>query len=385
VATLSACKVAILSTDYEPLATHPRDLDLAALRLELTRAGTRPDHAVATPLSLELRGGGGWLSVRAVHVLGDPFGYVCLIRDERPGDALEIAVGQAAVITALHHLEERAADEARADARDEIIWDLIHGTNAYQRAAANLAERMRIDLNKAHRLFTCHLDDALSDVKGDPARIDRMRRAIRGIVQRISVSHGGPDLVGLRGNAIVTVTPCVKADAARAMAEAATAEIAALLPGLVTLWGVSRPHDSPLEYRIAYREASIALKAARRLGGGSRAAVFDELGIVRLLLAPGDEPDLDEYVTEVLGPALEYDRKRGTALIKTLRTYLDTDCSLNLAAHRLFVHYKTLRYRLNRVEELTHLHLRHNEDRFRADLALRILDASSLRSSLERD
>jgi len=187
-----------------------------------------------------------------------------------------------------------------------------------------------------------------------------MRREVRGIVQRISVAYGGPDLVGLRGNAIVTVAPCVSSDAPRAMAEAVTVEMAALLSGLVC--GVSRPPSNALDYRLACREATIALRAARRLGGGSPAAVFDELGIVRLLLAPGDEPDLDGYVTDVLGPVLEYDRKRGTALIKTLRTYLDTDCSRQLAAHRLFVHYKTLRYRLDRVEELTNLNLRHNED-----------------------
>ena len=102
----------------------------------------------------------------------------------------------------------------------------------------------------------------------------------------------------------------------------------------------------------------------------------DELGVTRLLLAAGDQPDLADYVREVLGPVLDYDRERGTPLILTLRTYLEADCSLNAAAKCLQVHHKTLRYRLNRIHELTRLDLRRHEDRFRVDLALRVLQVS---------
>ena len=176
-------------------------------------------------------------------------------------------------------------------------------------------------------------------------------------------------------NAMVAVAPCTDPVRARALTAAATEQMTAVLPGLTTTWGVSRPHSNPLDYGVAYREATIAMRVAARPGGGD-SAVFDELGVTRLLLAPGDQPDLAEYVKEVLGPVLEYDRERSTPLIATLRAYLESDCSLNAAAQRLSVHHKTLRYRLNRIGELTRLDLRRHEDRFRADLALRILQVS---------
>lgn len=75
---------------------------------------------------------------------------------------------------------------------------------------------------------------------------------------------------------------------------------------------------------------------------------------------------------------IEYDRKRGSHLLPTLRAYLEADCSLQLAARRLFVHHKTLRYRLDRIQEIAALDLRRHEDRFRADLALRIYEISAL-------
>jgi sugar diacid utilization regulator/putative methionine-R-sulfoxide reductase with GAF domain len=377
VATLTGDSVAILSTTLDPLATHPRDLDVSAMRAELRRV-RRDRNGGGAVAPIRLRDCGGWLSVQPIQAAGDSFGYVCVLGDDTPGDAEEIVIGQAALVAALHHLEQRAADEARADARDEIIWDLLHGSDEYQRAAARRAERLHIDLRRPHRVFCCQLQDIelIARQEGlEPARTERARHQLRRILQRESAQHGGPDLVSLRGNAMVAVAPCTDPESARALAAAATEQMTAVLPGLTATWGVSRVHTNPLEYGIAYREATIAMRVAARPQGG-RVAVFDELGVTRLLLAPGDQPDLAEYVKEVLGPVLEYDRERSTPLVATLRAYLEADCSLNAAAQRLAVHHKTLRYRLNRIGELTRLDLRRHEDRFRADLALRILQVS---------
>ncbi|HEY2703626.1 MAG TPA: helix-turn-helix domain-containing protein [Candidatus Dormibacteraeota bacterium] len=377
-ATLTGDRVAILSPTLETLATHPRDLDLAGVGTELRRL--MRERGGGRPAPVRLRDGGGWLSVQPIQAAAGGFGYVCLLGDETPGDVQEIAIGQAALVTALHHLEQRAADEARAGARDEIVWDLLHGSDEYQRAAARRAERLHIDLRRPHRVLCCRLEDIdlIARQEGlEPARLERTRHQLRGILQRVSAKHGGPDLVSMRGDAMVAVAPCADPAAARALAAEATEQMTAVLPGLTTLWGVSRLHTGPLEYRIAYREATLAMRVAARPGEAGVVAVFDELGVTRLLLGPGDQPDLADYVKEVLGPVLAYDRERGTPLIATLRAYLECDCSLNAAAARLAVHHKTLRYRLNRVQELSALDLRRHEDRFRADLALRVLQVSA--------
>ena len=50
------------------------------------------------------------------------------------------------------------------------------------------------------------------------------------------------------------------------------------------------------------------------------------------------------------------------------------------SAERLFVHHKTMRYRLQRVQEHTGLRLERQEDRFNAQLALKILRLSRTES-----
>jgi DNA-binding PucR family transcriptional regulator len=140
-------------------------------------------------------------------------------------------------------------------------------------------------------------------------------------------------------------------------------------------WGISREHNEILDLPSALNEARTALSAAKRLGGES-VFLYEELGIVRLLLGSGDDPDLLTFIEEVTGPLIAYDRNNDGSLIRTLRAFFDADCSQRVAAERLFVHHKTLRYRLGRIRKLTGLDLSRHEDRMRADFALRLLQVN---------
>src|SRR5262249_29151916 len=80
--------------------------------------------------------------------------------------------------------------------------------------------------------------------------------------------------------------------------------------------------------------------------------------------------DLRKFMDRVLGPVLEYDPRHRGVLTKTIRTYLDNDCSLKLTARKLFVHEKTVRYRLSHFDQLTGFDLRRHRERMSVDLAL---------------
>jgi DNA-binding PucR family transcriptional regulator len=77
---------------------------------------------------------------------------------------------------------------------------------------------------------------------------------------------------------------------------------------------------------------------------------------------------------------IDYDRDHQTRLVATLGTWLDEGGSLTRTAAGLYVHPKTVCYRLRRVEELTHRDLSEQRDRFDAQLAIAILRALALDS-----
>ncbi len=66
---------------------------------------------------------------------------------------------------------------------------------------------------------------------------------------------------------------------------------------------------------------------------------------------------LKYYCNPVLEKLKNYDKSNNTQLYTTLRTYLECNMNLSETARKLFVHRNSLVYRINRINELTHLDL----------------------------
>ena len=61
---------------------------------------------------------------------------------------------------------------------------------------------------------------------------------------------------------------------------------------------------------------------------------------------------IDEFVRVTLGPVLDYDQRRGTELVRTLRAYFDCGGNLSRAKDVLHVHVNTVAQRLERIGSL---------------------------------
>ncbi|MDH6134055.1 hypothetical protein P3T37_003454 [Kitasatospora sp. MAA4] len=72
----------------------------------------------------------------------------------------------------------------------------------------------------------------------------------------------------------------------------------------------------------------------------------------------------------LLEPLAEHDRSSGGALLATLVTFLDHDCSWARTAESLHVHVNTVHYRIRRIEELTDRDLGRLDDRLDLRAAL---------------
>ena len=94
---------------------------------------------------------------------------------------------------------------------------------------------------------------------------------------------------------------------------------------------------------------------------------------------------MDRFVTQALGPLIEYDERRKGDLIKTIEAYFDSDGSVKMAGEALFAHPHTVTYRLKQVEKLTGWSLRDPEDKLHLQLALRAYRLSAVRREAESD
>jgi GAF domain-containing protein len=129
----------------------------------------------------------------------------------------------------------------------------------------------------------------------------------------------------------------------------------------------------------ALREARDAAHIARALVRGGGALAYRDLGAYKYLVrVPPDEGPRDRHF-EAVEKLVAYDRRRRSDLVGTLEQYLRDRRSVTSTARALYIHPNTLRQRLDRIEKLSGLDLRH-EDLLSLELAIKLV---RLRGSAE--
>ena len=89
----------------------------------------------------------------------------------------------------------------------------------------------------------------------------------------------------------------------------------------------------------------------------------------RILNELAASPDLRPFL-DIVRPLVNYDRERGSGLVRTLSVYFETGANASEAADRLFLHRNSLLYRLERIQKLTGLDLRESESMLVLQLGL---------------
>ncbi|WSC88681.1 helix-turn-helix domain-containing protein [Streptosporangium sp. NBC_01756] len=292
----------------------------------------------------------GNLLVASVDVGAEPLCTLVLRAEDQVADTDQRILERAALVTALLLLFRRSVAEAEGRVRGELLDDLISRPIGDPEALAERARRVGVDLDAPHIVVVArhggHRD-----------------RASFWASSQATLAHG---LADGRGEETVLLLP---GEAAGPLARKVAAELTISLGTTATV-GASGPVRGPAGVAAAHREAqrcADALAALGRTGDGASAA---ELGFVGLLV--GDGRDVGGFLGATLGPVLDYDTRRGTALVHTLRAYFGSGGSLSRTAESLHIHVNTVTQRLDRVGQLLGADWQDPDRALEIQLALRL-------------
>jgi sugar diacid utilization regulator len=172
---------------------------------------------------------------------------------------------------------------------------------------------------------------------------------------------------------LVIFVPGPDAAGARRAAGAALRELEAHLPGFALTVARSRHTADPADLHRAGAEALLAANVAEARGLAELS--FEETGAYRLLLpAMSEDPrELQGFFDETVAPLVTYDDQYETELVRTLESFLDADGNVAKTAEKLYTHRHTIRYRLERVKELSGLDVSSTDGRERLSLGLKAM------------
>jgi len=181
------------------------------------------------------------------------------------------------------------------------------------------------------------------------------------------------------------VAAIVPGDSEEAMARAASIlerELSASLAGFAVTVARSRWTADVVDLFRAGKEALLAANVGE--AEGRELIAFEETGAYRLLLpAMSEDPgELERFYEETVAPLVAYDDQYETELLRTIDAFLDNDGNVTPTAEELFTHRHTVRYRLERVRDLSGHDIFSTEGRERLGLglkAMRVLGIASPR------
>lgn len=260
-------------------------------------------------------------------------------------------LGRAAVVTALLLLFRRSVTEAENRVRGELLDDLVRRPGQDLAGLRDRARRLGVDLDSRYVVVVADFGPGSTDRCGAAGELS-VARARAGFWAASHASRLGGLAAG-RGERLVLLLP--GDDPAEAAQEVVT-QLSQVLDRPVTA-GAAGPAAGAARAAATYAEAERCLTALLALGRVGSAGSAAELGFIGLLLGrdtgePVSGAAVRRFVTTTLGPVLEYDQRRGTALLTTLEEYFAAGGSLVRAAARLHVHVNTVSQRLERVGRL---------------------------------
>ncbi|HEX3336242.1 MAG TPA: helix-turn-helix domain-containing protein, partial [Jatrophihabitans sp.] len=326
-----------------PNRPEPYPKDPPARREQMLRRALREGRPI--------REGGRLLAVAspAADVLGvlaivDPAGTA--------GDKEQIALEHGATVLAMELARLRSLAETELRLRRDLVEELLSGTD--EESALARAQALGHDLERRHRVVVV-------EGRGRAEDKDAFFHAVRRATREVRVGS----LLVARGGLVV-----VLADADVSWERFRTAVLADLGGGRCRV-GVGGGCERPRDFPRSYREAQLALKMQRSARGEDRATCYDDLGVYRILSDVEDPAAVERFARQWLGPLLDYDARKGSELVSTLCRYLECGGSYDATAAVLSVHRSTLKYRLQRIREISGHDLTEPDTNFNLQLATR--------------
>ena len=122
--------------------------------------------------------------------------------------------------------------------------------------------------------------------------------------------------------------------------------------------GIGKSVEGYQRLKESYYEASQAIKyieIIRQVTGDKNKSVvhYSSLGFFQIFGEIDDVTELERYIPETLKKLYLYDDEHKGELITTLQMYLRNNQSIKKTASAMFVHYRTISYRLEKIKQIS--------------------------------
>lgn len=302
-------------------------------------------------------------------VLNDEiYGYIVLIEKTSKVSTSDLIVAeQAADIAALEIMKNQAVKEAEGKIKKEFLENILNGQIKDEHIIKSRLNKYGVNIENAFAIIMVLLD------------YENALRLERQDFLSLHEPFGKDDnyIIFRKGEEIIIIFG-FKQDTNLCKKYGYLGKICGNIfkhlesNSLSSIIGASDIYDTTDNIPQSYKEARLSIEILDKIRDKKRFwTLYKDVWIYDLLLS---HDNLNRLCVKSIKKLAEHDKKNNENLLNTLKVYLDNMGKNNITSKKLFIHRNTLKYRLNRIQEILECDLKDPSVRLRIELSFRILN-----------
>ena len=143
------------------------------------------------------------------------------------------------------------------------------------------------------------------------------------------------------------------------------------------IFGIGRCYDGLGQLSKSHGQAKLIVENLSKTNSSS-IIHYDNLGLYRILSYDGLQNELAEFCSETIKPLVEFDKANDAELVKTLKCYFQYNGNMKKMSEKMFMHYNTIIYRIQKIKDITGLDIENSDTRLNLEIALKIMDLNNV-------
>ncbi len=261
---------------------------------------------------------------------------------------------------------------------DNLLENILFSDSYVDEGFTDRAAHYGYDLTGACRMCIVDIDHFSSFLKQkglkDEGAILNIKNIFKRIVHEALLKNNKKALTMLRSDSVILLAQVHgNADGdIRKVIDDIRKGVSKKLEGLTVSVGIGNPYSGLGNMRKSLREAEQALRVAKFSSSRNAVYYYNDLGIYTLIYNVRDQQVLEKFYHDILGSVIEYDRINSSSLLSTLEMYLRESGNITITSEKLFIHRNTLKYRVQKIEEILGCDLKDFRDCINLEVALMI-------------
>ncbi|ETI88083.1 PucR family transcriptional regulator [Clostridium butyricum] len=121
--------------------------------------------------------------------------------------------------------------------------------------------------------------------------------------------------------------------------------------------GIGKCYSLIPEIQKSFNEASKCISLCSKLKQKSKILSYNDIGILQVFCEIERKDLLKTFRNEMLQPLIIHDKNNKSNLIETLKVYLNNECNIVNTSKIMNIHRNTIKYRINRIENILNISL----------------------------